>query len=442
MPYGGAPEKTPPLIVFQELVGLERLNSGVFFIIILMWSTIFASLFAGLFFVIWNFISIGVSSISDPASNWRWQYSLAKLAALTATLGAVVALPFTMVRLTYSKRQADVADNQLERTLEAQFNDKIDKAASELHTQRQITKWREKNSITGWEDDITRRNGAIDRLYGLVIENPNSVDRVTKILMVYVRELTREFPPASTPREASLESLKNWALELKLSRSDMQYAVQILGQMRQATKAALDTGQINLSRINLQNFQLPSVDFENVSFQGSNLLGASLPNSNLKGVNFDALEVSFANLKNSNLTGASFWKTKLIGSNLSGANLTNSALCFAKLSKANLNYATLNGADLDYADLAGIDLDGINVDSKTTFVNTRLLGAAIRMSDLSQSSLTQEQLAVMFGDATVNLPADKYRPENWSAERLDWSAFAKQWRAFQKAGGFDPDNPN
>ena len=103
-PYKGDPEKVPPLTAMQKQMGLEKLNGGVFLVAIIMWGVIFGSLLIGLFAIIWQ---LTLSRQPDPSISkeiWDWRFSLAKLAALIATLGAVVALPFTLVRLTYARQ--------------------------------------------------------------------------------------------------------------------------------------------------------------------------------------------------------------------------------------------------------------------------------------------------------------------------------------------------
>ena len=256
-PHNGHPEKTPSLIALQKRVGLEQLNSGLFFIASVMWLLAFTSLFVGLLATIWLVISTKTPTSSDVI--WDWRFTSICLAALTATLGAVVALPFTLVRLTYVRRQTETATQAL-------FNDKINAAVTDLHAQRQITKWDEGGKAqNGWDDDITRRNGAIDRLLGLAKEEPESAPRVARILSVYVKELSREYPAKKLPQANDPSAIKEWARKLTFARSDMQNAVQVLGKLRKESGQPLDGGEIDLSETNLQGFDLSSLNFENMS---------------------------------------------------------------------------------------------------------------------------------------------------------------------------------
>ena len=378
-PHNGHPEKTPSLIALQKRVGLEQLNSGLFFIASVMWLLFFTSLFVGLLATIWLVISTKTPTSSDVI--WDWRFTSICLAALTATLGAVVALPFTLVRLTYVRRQTETATQAL-------FNDKINAAVTDLHAQRQITKWDEGGKAqNGWDDDITRRNGAIDRLLGLAKEEPESAPRVARMLSVYVKELSREYPAKKLPQANDPSAIKEWARKLTFARSDMQNAVQVLGKLRKESGQPLDGGEIDLSETNLQGFDLSSLNFENVSFMAAQLQGADL------------------------------------------------------------GHAELQKADLEHAQLQGADLEQAHFDAETTLRGARFSYAGLRGVDFSKTSITQEQLESAFGDASVTLPDgkgpnDPEWPEHWSKEKLDYEEFETKWRAFQKMGGFDPDNPN
>ena len=82
-----------------------------------------------------------------------------------------------------------------------------------------------------------------------------------------------------------------------------------------------------------------------------------------------------------------------------------------------------------------------------TLSAARFSYAALSETDFSETTITHKQLNEAFGDTSVILPDGKGPndlewPEHWSKEKLDYEEFETKWRAFQKAGGFDPDNPN
>ena len=122
------------------------------------------------------------------------------------------------------------------------------------------------------------------------------------------------------------------------------------------------------------------------------------------------------------------------------------------LSETNLqgfDLSSLNFENVSFkaAQLQGADLEQAHFDAETTLRGARFSYAGLRGVDFSKTSITQEQLESAFGDASVTLPDGKGPndlewPEHWSKEKLDYEEFETKWRAFQKAGGFDPDNPN
>ena len=421
MPYKGNPDKPPLFEVLQLRLGLAEINSGVLFIAATLWVLIFASLAFGLLAVIWSFAMAPFPQGNEAV--WDWRFSLAKLAALTATLGAVVVLPLTVIRLTLSRTQTETA-------VEALFNDKINAAVEDLHTQRQISKpiadSNPKTHETIWQDDVIRRNGAIDRLEGLVQENHASAERVARMLSVYVRELSREIKALIPPNDSNLDALVKWERELSPARSDMQNAVQVLGRLQQISGVKTLSGLINLSGANLQGFGIHGLDIRSAILHSAQLQGAVLAETQLQK----------ANLICAQLQGALLLRTQMQGADLSGADLQGAHLFGARLQQTNLFGAKLHGADLRQAEF----------DAETSFSYAILRGAALKDVDLTDVAIKPDQLTTMYGDATVTLPgghgphAESW-PTHWSRENLSRPLFLTQWRAFQRSIGQDSDSP-
>jgi len=410
MPYKGDPSKPPLFDQLQKRLGLSGFNSGLLFVAITLWSLIFGSLLLGLLGVIWSFI---MSPVPQEGQIWTWRFSLAKMAALTATLGAAVALPFTLIRLTFTRTQTETA-------VEALFNDKINAAVDDLHAQRQVsvpvTDGKTKTHETVWQDDVTRRNGAIDRLEGLAGEEPKAASRIARMLSVYVRELSREHQPEDAPSSDHRSGLRDWADALPPDRSDMQNAAQVLGRLKKTTGLPMDSAEIDLTDANMQGFDLTGLDFDGAKMHGANLRGTDLS-----------------------------W-TKLKRANLRDAQLQGAELFWAQLQGAELFCAQLQGAKLREVQLQGAKLFWAQFDETTSFSATILRGAALKGVDLTYSTIEPEQLADTFGDASVILPGGQGPdheswPEYWSKEELGPNEFRTQHRAFQRSIGQDPDNP-
>ena len=199
------------------------------------------------------------------------------------------------------------------------------------------------------------------------------------------------------PETDNIGELRTWASNLTVERSDMQNAVQVLGQLRKESGHTLDNGEIDLTGTNLQGYDLKRLNSNNVSFVNTQLQGADLRG--------------------------------------------------AQLQRAYLSSAQLQWTYHDNAQLQGAYLDSAQFDPATTLSAARFSYAALRVVDFSETSITQEQLETAFGDASVTLPDgkgpdDPEWPDHWSKEELDWNEFDTQWRKFQSDNGFDPNNPD
>jgi uncharacterized protein YjbI with pentapeptide repeats len=351
------------------------------------------------------------------------------VALLMGVLAAAATIIFSIIRVWINERTASAAE-------EALFNEKINNAVNDLHAQRQITLWDEADHPTGWQDDVTRRNGAIDRLEGLAGEEPKAAPRIARMLSVYVRELSREHPPEDPPESEDPGVLRDWVRTLIATRSDMQNATQVLGRLKKTTGLPLNSGEIDLTGVNMQGFDLLHSVFDNAKMQGAKLQGADLIEAKLQG----------ADLRWAQLQGAYLIEAQLQGANLSQAKLQGAYLIEAQLQGADLSRTKFHGAQLSQAQLQGADLQRAEFDKSTSFSVATLRGAALKDVDLTHATISLEQLQDTFGDASVTLPGGhgpdhENWPDRWNKEELDWFNFLIEWRAFQRSIGQDPDNP-
>ena len=158
----------PPLEAMQKRLGLEGLNPGAFLILSVFWTLLFLVLFGGLFYLVWLVLWEVPPARGDDSAVWDFRFLLVQITGLTAVLGAVVSLPVTLNRLRLQREANRTAD-------EALFNEKITEAAADLHARRECTTLpygarKQHAPYDVWEDDVVRRNAAINRLEGLVEE--------------------------------------------------------------------------------------------------------------------------------------------------------------------------------------------------------------------------------------------------------------------------------
>jgi uncharacterized protein YjbI with pentapeptide repeats len=398
-------------------------------------------------------------------------------------LAAVVGLPFLIWRSVVAQKQVDVAEQGL-------FNDKINAAANDLHARRLVTMNPDEreNRWDYWQDDIVKRNAAIDRLEGLVRENPETAERISRLLCIYLRELSAENKPQEVPQAATPKELRNWAGSLaQHSRSDMQNAAQVLGRLAQIDGVDPDKVEIDLRGANLQGFDLRGAVFNKARLMGALMQGADLgvaqmQGADLRGALMQGADLSRAKMQGADLgvaqmqgadlfgaqmqgadlfgakmqgavlggaqmqgaflfgakmQGADLSRAQMQGANLSGAQIQGAVLGGAQMQGADLSRAKMQGADLSRAQMQGADLRGAQMDAATSLRAANLAGAALSEVDYSDVAINQAQVDEVFYDGSVRF-ALGINPAPGRDAVLEWQEFRDEWRAWQKERGFDP----
>ena len=419
-----------PLTRLKGNLGLRKVNSGLFLIALMMWCVVAFLLVTGLIWTVWGII--WQSPPTKEVEPWDWPFALVKLTALTATLGAVVAFPITMQRLRLTQLQTSTAS-------EALFNDKIKAAANDLHAQRQVTVNVEDATKRAdiWQDDIVKRNAAIDQLEILVQERPDTAPRIARMLSTYVRELSKEFIPLPVPAEDSLKELRVWARSLKPCRSDMENAVQTLGRLKTITGVDPNAISIDLRGANLQGFDLNGAVLEKANLIGANLQNAQLEHAKLKEILLSSARMQGASLRYSDLQSATLLETEMQIVNLSEVDLRKADLSLTKMQSANLSAAQMQGTVVWYANLQGAILTRTAMDLGTWIVSVDLLGAMLRNFDYSDVEFEQIQTNNCFYDGSTIFSDEITRGKKRRIVLND--RFQSEWLKWQKSIGFDPD---
>ena len=174
-------------------LGLKNLPVIITFIISLIWLAFLIVFLGG---AGWALVDI-FGKFGQQDIDLRWP--LLTLAGMMAALGAIISLPFTLLRTQYNRRQTYSQEESL-------FNNKMISAAQGLAARREVTRvvgrGKEQRVLTEWQDDLITRASSIDRLEGLARERPDAAARVVQMLSIYVRELSREYPAQEPPKDA------------------------------------------------------------------------------------------------------------------------------------------------------------------------------------------------------------------------------------------------
>ncbi|MEL6565781.1 MAG: pentapeptide repeat-containing protein, partial [Pseudomonadota bacterium] len=364
----------------HDRLGLGALHPGLVALGLGLYGAVALLLLGGLLVLIAGTVALPFDPDADPnATRREYLFYVLRIAGLTTVLGAVIALPFTVIRLQLTQKATETATESL-------FNDKINEATKGLYARRQVTKavapgGSDKLHQDFWQDDIVQRNAAIDRLEGLAQEKPTEVPRIARLLSVYVRELSAEVPAASPPTDAGPDDLIEWAIALPKLRSDMEKAAQTLGRLASIAPDPLENGEVDLRGANLQSADLSKTTFDKALLTGAQLHGANLFRAQLHGANLFRAQLQRASLREAQLRGAS----------LEGAELQGASLREAQLQRANFGWAQLQGADLRGAQLQGASLEGAQLQGANLF-RAQLQRADLEGAQLQGANLFRAQL--------------------------------------------------
>jgi uncharacterized protein YjbI with pentapeptide repeats/uncharacterized membrane protein (DUF485 family) len=390
---------------------------------------------------------------------------------LTGIIVAMIGAPFVVWRAFVAQKQVDVAE-------QGQITDRISKAVEGLGAEKTV----KDEGGESTKPNLEVRIGAIYALERIAQDSLRDHIQIMEILCAYIRENAplRETPKnpfeiweAKSAQEQDADrgerpdsfGMSFWANKLSKPRTDIQVALEVIGRRksrqikveRAATVRGSNVGyRLDLRSTCLQAADLGELDFMHGLFSHAQLQGANLRYAKLQGSDFIRTQLQGGNIHNAHLQAADFRRAQLQGAyliktRLQGSNLGWAQLQVADLSRAQLQWANLSAAQLKAADLSGARLQGANLfrarfDQATIFFGANLKGAASKLVDFKSTTISQKQLADMFGDASVTLPGGhgpdhESWPDHWRKEELDRKDFETKWRAFQRSIGQDPENP-
>ncbi len=471
---GPKPARSKTLFRWRTLTLVYPRNfarSTVIGLIAVIWAIFAGALVLAFAYVLYLIVQRIPPSTDPEATGLRML--LITMTALTASLGATIALPFTVLRTQYNKRQTDAAEAGL-------VNNKLDAAFAGLSARRKVTsrtrevvykRFGSSNAqitvnetpdtpfelpkgaveikrgpwqvISEEEDDIVTRSTAIDRLEGLAVEQPEQVARIVSILSLYVRELSREYPAKEIPEGIiDPKEIRKWAGALKPIRPDMEKAAQTLGRLPKLVdgydpeKIKPDLRSCNLQGFDLKGFCFKSSEMEQAWLQGADLTDAKIQRANLWYAKMQGADLTDAEMQEANLPSA-----EMQGAVLMYAKMQRAVLTFAKMQGANIRYAEMQGADLTDAEMQradltlakmqGVDLTNAEMqEADLTVANLR--GAAVRSADFTDVAVSDEQWKDMLGDDTTTLPDYTPYPNHWPKFEMDWEEFELEWERFKE----------
>jgi len=406
-----------------------------------------ALLLVALFGMVWVPVTLALGEPLSEAGELRWY--LLTFTALTAALGALVALPFTVLRTWFNARQTDFNARQTETAKQSHITDQINKAVEALGAEKEVSRigrvlaldtpdgpdtrieWQghpvtlaegESVATVGeWkaiEETVRNTEVRIGGIYALERIAQDSLRdhvQIMEILTAYIRENA----PARglAPLVPALDALPDDAPAE--DRAAHVRAVKERAERIEQAAGVLEADTVIQAAIQVIARREPE---QKDKEKADTRYGKGGYRLDLRGTDLRAVDISGLDLSRARLTGAHLERAVLDDAHLEGA----------RLSIAHLEGADLGGAHLEGARLVRAHLEG------ATFTGAVVQYAAVKSSDLSTTILDQDQVNATVGDGSVTdamLPPGVTRPAHWPQADLALPDFHAEWQKWQS----DPD---
>lgn len=321
----------------SKRMGLGKLSVWLTIPLALLWLALFLNLTYGMFWITLAIPGEAAKSITpEEHADLRWY--LLSLTATTAALSAVVALPFTLLRTQFNRRQTETAE-------QSHITDQINKAVENLGATR-VLHDAEGKQFT--EPSLEVRIGALYALERISKHSEEDHVQIMEILCAYIR-INAPASAAANTRAKTRSRLQSWARDLKPPREDLRIALEIAGR-RKETFEMLKTGRVpsqakhrlNLSDTNLQGSDLTALNLDKAVLSRSRLDGATLAKTYLRGVI----------ARDATMTGVVVNDCRADGSNL-----TNVDLRASTVKRTNFWRSKLDNVDLEHAEISSVEWD-------------------------------------------------------------------------------------
>jgi hypothetical protein len=220
---------------------------------------------------------------------------LASLAALTAVASAIVALPFTVLKTIYNRRQTHVAE-------QSHLTDQINKAVENLGATRQVGDRLEPN--------IEVRIGGLLALERLAQTHPAEHIRTIDIICAYFVENSQSFVKSHVDLDENGVPTAKFPIE---ARQDLKTVLRILSvrtpdqiSMEKERPHQIDLRELDLRGLRIEGVSFVECDLTRARFCGAVLRGTDFQDCSLIDCNFDFCSLSFVEFLSSPMRYASF----------------------------------------------------------------------------------------------------------------------------------------
>lgn len=279
---------------WQSRLGLSGIPVQLFRFAVAAWLVIVALLFFGLAKAIWDLIWYPTFGSHAELKNWSFNFSLAGLAALTATTGAVVALPVTLNRLKLTRKSNELAVQGL-------ITDRLNAAISSLSTDKRVNKEGEDHSFP----NIEVRYGSLLSLKKLHEQKHPAFDQQQFIRLI------RTYLYENLPIPSQMKDISSTTRPLL--RSDLMLAFELLEQ----------------GSANNEEFK-SSLDLQGLIFPaGHTILNLRIRKALLNASNFSECSFTYCRFSELDFTGCDWQDVLVSNTSFSACFFSGSDLKFA-----------------------------------------------------------------------------------------------------------------
>lgn len=246
----------------------------------------------------------------------RWRYL--SITAMIAALGAMIAVPFTLVRVYVNERQARTAEAGL-------ITDRITKAIEQLGAEKTVKAlddgFAQKVGEQAKTPNLEIRLGAILALERLAMETKPVRMEITKLLASYIR-LNGGRDPYPTHQDEWLDGQSHHRVaavkKLPAPWPDLQMASEVIGRLIKAYGVE-DEFQVELRNANLQRVDLNGLCLKYARLHGADLRGGVFKGSDFTKCNMAGANLAYADLREATFSNATLNKVNVRGADLSDA---------------------------------------------------------------------------------------------------------------------------
>lgn len=287
------PKRPEWVVSAVSKLGLTALHPFLSVVLSLLWITLFLAVFGSLLWVLAGTAERALAVDTTGARDLRW--SLLALAANVAALGAIVTLPFTLIRMHQNARQTSVVE-------QTHITQQINDAVALLSATRTEKNGEVENSIA----NVEQRCGALVTLQKISRMSSEDADRIFSVVSAYVRE--NATGQVFRAKENFPEKFKTTIDSFRYPRADIAIALSILQEVNDAKGNRLKLGlqSTDFSSLQLQSVELKNANLHVTSFRDAILVGAKFDGSFINITDFHNADFRAASFKNCTFNSANF----------------------------------------------------------------------------------------------------------------------------------------